>query len=613
VGAVLGLALPAAGLVAAFRARAADVDRWASATLSYSLLGAALLVGLIAVVPGAARAAASALEVDPRSTELLLAVALALGLVPLDQRLRTRFDGWLFPERRALRRGLERWLRELDVAPDVESLFARAGAGLDALLRPEAVRVEGRLEPGSELAPVFLAGDERALTGDEARRGHRVAVRAGDTRVGSLVLGPKQSGDDYSPTDRALLAAFAERLAARWQGFRDRREIEQGRARAERSRAEAALAQRENLAKSRFLAAASHDLRQPLHALGLFVETLDARAADTDLAPLVGRVRESTRSLEEMLNALLDLSKLDAGGVEPELSAVALGPLFERVCGDLEPLARARGLRLRARDTGLWVRSDPILLARILQNLVTNAIRYTDRGGVLVAARRRGDRVAIEVRDSGRGIPPEKLEAIFGEFRQLEREVAEGGPGLGLGLSIVERLCRLLDHPIDVRSTPDRGSLFRVRAPRAEPAARAAHRGSGPGPADPALAGRRIWVVDDDASIRDALRELLTQWGIEVRDFASLGAARSALRDGAPPPELMLTDDQLERETGLEVVEWIRAEVDPALPTLVVTGEATPERLRTLRDAGHPVLRKPVAAARLRAALAGLLGGVRGA
>jgi CheY-like chemotaxis protein/anti-sigma regulatory factor (Ser/Thr protein kinase) len=312
-----------------------------------------------------------------------------------------------------------------------------------------------------------------------------------------------------------------------------------------------------------------------------------------------------------MMSALLDLSKLDAGGVEPVVVPLALGPLFDRVCADLDPLARAKGLRLRVRPTTLWVHSDPVLMGRILQNLLTNALRYTDAGGVLLAARVRGESVAIEVRDSGRGIPPEQLRAVFGEFQQLDREKAEGGPGLGLGLAIVERLGRLLAHPIEVRSTPDRGSLFRVRAPRAEPAGTAAPNSRDATVRDPELEGRRVWVVDDDPLIRDALRGMLTLWGLDVRTLASLDEVRDALAEVRDEPhrgpELLVTDDQLERETGLELIDLVRRETGRPLPALVVTGEATTERLRTLRDAGHPVLRKPVPPARLRAALAGML------
>ncbi|MGH0036060.1 MAG: ATP-binding response regulator [Myxococcota bacterium] len=607
VGAILALAFPAAGLAAALGARAAEVDRWVSGALSYSVLGLGLLVGLIAVVPGAARAAAASLSVDPRSSELLLALGLALALVPLDQRLRARFDAWLFPERRALRHGVERLLGQVDGARDVEDLFARAGAGLCSLLRPEFLRADALVEGGDAPAPVFASGELEPGLDTAGERGHRVEIRSGDRTVGALALGPKQSGDRYSPTDRALLAAVAERLGARWQGFHDAREIARGRARADELRATALLASRENLAKSRFLAAASHDLRQPLHALGLFVETLDARVDDPDLVPLVSRIRESTHSLEEMMSALLDLSKLDAGGLEPDPGPVALGPLFERVGAELDSLAQARGLRLRVRPTSLWVRSDPLLLGRILQNLVTNALRYTDQGGVLLAARVRGPEVAIEVRDSGRGIPPEQLEAVFGEFTQLERERTEGGPGLGLGLSIVQRLARLLDHPIDVRSTPDRGSLFRVRAPRVEPAAAGPAPPTAPVLRDPVLEGRRVWVVDDDPLIREALLEMGTLWGLRITPLASLDEVRRALAESPSGPELLVTDDRLERESGPEVIELVRRETRPTLPVLVITGEASAERLRALRAAGHPLLQKPVGAAKLRATLSQLL------
>ncbi len=612
VAATLALALPVAGVVAAARARAADVDRWLSATLSYGVLGALLLVGLIAVVPGTARAAADGLGVDPRSAELLVALGIALALVPFDQRLRSLFDAWLFPERRALRHGVDQLLDGVETASSLDAAFARAGHGLETLLSPEWLRVDAASGPPSEeaepaVSPVYVSDADASTDGREG--GLRIPMRSGERVVGLLALGPKRSGDVYSTTDRALLGSVAERLASRWRADADAVEIERGRSRAEALRAAAEQADRENLAKSRFLAAASHDLRQPLHALGLFVETLDARVADPELRGLVERIRQSTHSLEDMMSALLDLSKLDAGGVEPDVTDVALGPLLDRVCTDLAPLARAKALTLRCRPNELWVRSDPVLLTRIVQNLVTNALRYTDEGGVLVAARRRGDRVRLEVRDTGRGIPPEQLEHIFGEFRQLERDAASGGPGLGLGLSIVERLCRLLEHRIDVRSTPDRGSLFAISLPRTSPVARAAPAVPTVGLADPALAQRRVWVVDDDPLIRDALCRTLELWGCRPRAFAGLAETLAGLGEEPDGPDLLISDDHLERETGPEVIAALHDAAGRAMPVVIVTGDATPERLRELRATGHPVLQKPVPAARLRAAAAQLLRG----
>jgi len=228
-------------------------------------------------------------------------------------------------------------------------------------------------------------------------------------------------------------------------------------------------AEEANIGKSRFLAAASHDLRQPLHALGFFVDALRGHTSPEERTQIARNIRRSVDTMEELFNALLDVSRLDAGIVEPHVVTVPLAPLLERVRFEFEPFARQKGLSLRAKNTRALVRSDPALLERVIRNLVANAVRYTDRGGIVIGCRPRAGAIRIEVWDSGRGIPPDKHHEIFQEFYQLENPERDRHKGLGLGLAIIERLTRLLDHRIELRSTVGKGSMFCVTVPRGPP------------------------------------------------------------------------------------------------------------------------------------------------
>ncbi len=239
----------------------------------------------------------------------------------------------------------------------------------------------------------------------------------------------------------------------------------------ERTREARDAAEAADRAKSRFLAAASHDLRQPLHALGLFAAKLPEHVQDAEGARLADRMRHSVESLESLLSSLLDISRLDAGAIEPRPQAIALDALLDRLAGDFAPVALERGLKLAVVRTRLVVRSDPVLLERIARNLVDNALKHTRRGGVVVGARRRGSRVAIEVHDSGPGIPAEERERVFEEFYQIGNPERDRSRGLGLGLAIVRRLAGLLGHRIEVDSEPGRGSVFRVIVEREDPSA----------------------------------------------------------------------------------------------------------------------------------------------
>jgi PAS domain S-box-containing protein len=381
--------------------------------------------------------------------------------------------------------------------------------------------------------------------------------------------------------------------------------------------AEAALraakeeAERASVAKSRFLAAASHDVRQPMHALGLLLAALSRRVVDPEVRSIVSVMEESLAAMSELFNALLDVSKLDAGVVVPEIVDLPLAPLLARMANEFGPAALEKGLELRIVPCALAVRSDAVLLDRILRNLVSNAVVHTRRGRVVLGCRRSGDGVRIEVHDTGPGIPADQIGTIFQEFRQLDNAGRDRRQGFGLGLAIVERLARLLGHRVDVVSAPGRGSRFSVEVPRA--AAAAVPRP--PAPTDVAaaeLAGACILAIDDDAAVLGATERLLRDWGCVVYAAASAAAALELLARLDRPLDLMLADRRLaEGEAGERVLARIRAaaqELGARPPTgIIVTGETGSDVLRALEQSGFRVLNKPVRPARLRALVAALL------
>ena len=280
-----------------------------------------------------------------------------------------------------------------------------------------------------------------------------------------------------------------------------------------------------NISKTRFLAAASHDILQPLNAARLYATSLVERDRDAGDSGLAENVDASLDAVEEILTALLDLSRLDTGAMKPQWTSFRIDEMFRQLQLEFDPIAGERRPRLTFVPTALTVRSDRRLLRRLLQNLISNAIKYTPSGRVLVGARRRGDRVSLQVWDTGLGIPASKQKLVFHEFQRLDQG-AKVARGLGLGLSIVERVARVLDHPIALSSEPGRGSVFRVEVPIAAAQAPSVVAIRKPrGPATP-LAGLTVLAIDNEPSILEGMRALLTGWGCEVITAASL--------DGAP-------------------------------------------------------------------------------
>jgi signal transduction histidine kinase/CheY-like chemotaxis protein len=376
-------------------------------------------------------------------------------------------------------------------------------------------------------------------------------------------------------------------------------ELERARASAERARADAEAA---NRSKTQFFAAASHDLRQPLHALGLFAAALSERVKDPQVVPVVNSINASVDALDSLFDALLDLSKIDAGAVQPNISDFALAPMLERLRIDFAPEAQERGLLLRVRPTALHLRSDALLVERILRNLIGNALRYTPSGRVLVAARRRGCGVVLEVRDTGRGIAPREHERIFEEFYQSGTPERNSRKGLGLGLSIVRRLAQLLDAPVTLRSAPGCGSCFAVTLPhgRAPIGARSAVVPATA--AAPGFASACIAVVEDEADVLEGLCLLLESWGARVIAAASSDALQERLAAEPHAPDLVIADYLLRGgSSGVEAIRAVRDRYRVQVAAIVVTASTLPAHLDDAKSIGAHVLLKPVMPAKLRA------------
>lgn len=359
-----------------------------------------------------------------------------------------------------------------------------------------------------------------------------------------------------------------------------------------------------SLAKSTFLAAASHDLRQPIHALGLFVGALRAVEIPQQGRRLIEQIEASLAAMDGLFSALLDISRLDAGVVEVQRRPFEIAPLLSRICRDARLDAEAKGLSLTCKHCGLVIDSDPVLLERIVRNLVSNAVRYTESGRVLVGCRRRGTQISIEVWDTGPGIRERHKDKIFQEYYQIGNPERDRAKGLGLGLAIVRRLTALLDCPLTLRTTPGRGSCFSISVPLAAPDAiePSIHEVVGP------LATGLVLVVDDEIAIRQAMASLLSGWGHHVVTACSGDEAIEHMADLPKKPDLIISDLRLrDDETGIDVIERMRSEYNDAVPAMLITGDTSPDRLADAQRSGLLVLHKPVPNGKLRAAIANLM------
>lgn len=406
--------------------------------------------------------------------------------------------------------------------------------------------------------------------------------------VGTLVVRRKRPGE-FSGSTIELLQTFAAqsvlaiRNAQLFQEIQDKsRQLEVA-----------------NRYKSHFLASASHDLRQPLHALNLFVGQLSADSNPEEHDRLLGRISTTVNAINELFETLLDMSKLEAGVLEPNITEFPVHRLLARIETTFADAAREKGLRLAVVPSSARVRSDFVLLERIVFNLVSNAVRYTARGGVVVGGRRRGDRLRVDVFDTGPGIPAEQQQKVFGEHYQVAGSDRRGG--LGHGLAIVDRLGRLLAHELELSSRPGRGTRFSISVSLADEQSGSVEAPAAPASVDPAC-DTLVVVIDDDPLVLDGMSRLLGSWGCRVLTADSEETAQSRIAAQKQRPDLIIVDYRLaDGRTGIEAVTGLREWLGAAVPAFLISGDTAPERLRDAREQGFHLLHKPVPPMRLRA------------
>lgn len=411
----------------------------------------------------------------------------------------------------------------------------------------------------------------------------------------------------------AIILAFGRNQAALIRGsFAAAHEnlelLEELRRKTELAEAAQRKAEQASLAKSQFFAAASHDLRQPMQALGLFAASLRETKREPEDARRVDQILSSVDALESLFDELLDISKLDAGYVKPSPSHFAAATLFERLQNTYSPVARKSGLALRFDNAGAVLHSDSVLLERVLGNLISNALRYTSAGSVHVRSVSRGEGVALEVADTGPGIPRQEHERVFDEFYQLGNPERDRRKGLGLGLATVKRIAQLLGYKVTLDSESGKGSVFAIDVPLGDPAQVAPAPAATSAADVDALQGKVIAVVDDERDVRDGLAELLGMWRCTPIAAASARDLLVQLEASGLQPDAVIADYRLrDHESGAGAIAALRARYGGSLPALIMSGDTTPEIFQVARDQRLPLLSKPVRAARLRAALQHLL------
>lgn len=362
-------------------------------------------------------------------------------------------------------------------------------------------------------------------------------------------------------------------------------------------------------AKSRFLAAASHDLRQPTHALGMFVSRLAQLPHDAQTRGLINSLEASVRAMQNLLDGLMDISRLEAQVVQVTLTPFPVAPMMRQLRQDLAPLAHGKGLQIRVRSSPQWVLSDAVLLYRILLNLVGNALKYTEHGGVLLACRLRdgGRKLQIDVWDTGIGISPQDQAQVFKEFYQVGNVARSRDLGMGLGLSIVQRTAALLGHPVALRSRVGRGTRVSLTLPTAAPDAQSPRESAPDAQLGDELVDAKVLVIEDDDLVRSALSGLLTGWGVQVHEASGLMGAMALVSSGLRP-DLVLSDYRLRQgEDGIQAVEELRAALRHKVPACLISGDTDPGLLVQAQAHGLVLLHKPVRPAKLRNLLRRLL------
>jgi CheY-like chemotaxis protein len=358
-----------------------------------------------------------------------------------------------------------------------------------------------------------------------------------------------------------------------------------------------------NVSKTRFLAAASHDILQPLNAARLYVTSLTERQGNGEDAGLVANIDASLEMVEEIIGALLDISRLDSGAMKPELVTFRIDELFRQLEVEFAPLAREKGIELKFMPCSLRVRSDHRLLRRLLQNFVSNAIKYTPSGRVLVGCRRHRNNLRIDVFDTGLGIPATKKQAVFREFHRLD-EGAKVARGLGLGLSIVERIARVLGHKVEMKSKLGHGSCFSVTAPLSTAASARESTRKLLNVDRRQLLGLTVVCIDNEPKVLDGMEVLLSGWGCRVFKAPDLAGATAAIAEAQVAPNGLLVDYHLDHENGIEAIAELRRRFGADLPAILITADRNPDVRNTARAAHIQVLHKPIKPASLRALIA---------
>jgi two-component system, chemotaxis family, CheB/CheR fusion protein len=440
---------------------------------------------------------------------------------------------------------------------------------------------EGRLDIAA--LRVFL---DRLRNGEGVTEDHEIVVDLPPRGMRSLLVSALEIRDEPLTTRKILLAL---------EDITERKHAAQALEAAKRQ------AEQANLGKSRFLAAASHDLRQPLQTISLLHELLAKKVKDETTLNLVGRLDETVSTMSSMLDTLLDINQLEAGIVRREMVNFPINALLEHLRTQFSFHAAAHGLGWRVVPSSLSVRSDPRLLEQMIRNLLSNAVKYTNKGKILLGCRRRGDKLRIEIWDTGIGIPEEELTAIFGEFHQLDNLARERSKGLGLGLAIVERLADLLGHAVDVRSRPGKGSAFAVEVPLLgwdTPAWQPRH--VAPEATESAHRSGAILVVEDDPSVREMLALLLEGEGHHTTTAEDGRKALEFAMQGTIRPDLLVADYNLPKGlNGLQVVAELRKTLGYEVPAIILSGDISTDTLREIAEGGHLHLNKPVKAKEL--------------
>ncbi len=475
-----------------------------------------------------------------------------------------------------------------DLPPDM----IRVGLGLDDIVRFNARR--GSYGEGAE--------DDLVASRLESFVNDREPVRLRlypSERVIEIRTNPLPDGGLVTTyTDVSEAAAAEEALEQR---VRERtEELMRVNAALEQAKREAEEA---NISKTRFLAAASHDVLQPLNAARLYATSLTERDRAAGQPELAEHVESSLDAVEEIISALLEISRLDAGAMRPEITTFRIDEVLRQVQRDFEPSAKAKGVELVVMPTRLTIRSDRRLMRRLIQNLVSNAVKYTPSGRVLVGCRRRGRQVAIQVIDTGLGIPPAKQKVVFREFERLDQG-ARVARGLGLGLSIVERIARTLGHRVNLRSQVGKGSTFEVLAPQAAPLPAQAQQGEASAPQAGPLMGMLVLAIDNEPAILDGMRRVLTGWGCEVVTAADGAEAERKLLAMGRVPAAIVADFHLDEGDGLATVRRLRTALMAEIPATLLTADRSLDVRYRAEDANIQILNKPLKPAALRALLA---------